>query len=177
MKNRIGKRTKNLTVGAMLSALGVVILAAGSLFDVLDLSAAAFASMLCIYAVIEMGGGYPWMIFGVTSFLSLILLPQKSPAVFYACFFGFFPIIKEKAERLRKPVAFLLKTLTAHICFGGIYLVFRFFIPSALETYEWRWMYLLFYAALLICFYLYDFCLTRLIGFYLYRLRGRLRPR
>ena len=101
MADRIRKRTKYLTVSAMLSALGVIFLALGAFIEVLDITTAVLASMLCIYAVIEMSGAYPWGIWVVTSILSLLLLPIKTPALFYALFAGFYPILKEKLERLR----------------------------------------------------------------------------
>ena len=89
MRERIQKRTKYLTVSAMLSALGVVLLGIGALVEVLDVTTAIAASFLIIYAVIELGGVYPWLIWLVTSSLALILLPQKTPALFYALFAGF----------------------------------------------------------------------------------------
>ena len=81
MRDRIRKRTKYLTVCAMLCALSVIILSLGSLIEVLDISVAVFASLLCIYAVIEIGGAYPWLVWLVTSVLALLLLPQKTPAL------------------------------------------------------------------------------------------------
>ena len=84
-----------MTVCAMLSALGVVLLLIGSFVEVMDLSAAAIASLLCVFAVIEYGGASPWLIFAVTSVLSMVLLPTKTPALMYLAFFGYYPIIKE----------------------------------------------------------------------------------
>ena len=76
-------RTKYLTVSAMLAALGVILLGLGSLINTLDLTVAALASILCVWAVIEMGKTYAWMIWLVTSFLAILLLPQKTPGCFY----------------------------------------------------------------------------------------------
>ena len=81
MRNRIRKQTKYLTVSAMLAALGVVLLSLGAMVEVLDISVAVLASLLTVYAVIEMGGAYPWLIWLVTSVLSLLLLPQKTPVI------------------------------------------------------------------------------------------------
>ena len=106
-------QTKLLTISAMLSALGVVVLAIGSVFQTLDLTTAALAAFFCIYAVIEIGGAYPWMVWGVTSFLGLLLLPQKSPAVFFL-FIGCYPILKEKLERLSKALCLALKLVIFH---------------------------------------------------------------
>ena len=64
----------------------------GSMVEVLDISMAVIASLICVFAVIEYGKGYPWLIFSVTAILSLLLLPNKFPAVVYGCFMGFYPI-------------------------------------------------------------------------------------
>ena len=155
----------------MLCALGVVLLSLGSLIEVLDLSTAVIASMLCIYAVIEMGKGYPWMIWLVTSILSLILLPLKTPALFYAFFAGFYPILKEKLEKLSRPISILLKLVVFHASLALIFLVLKLFLPAMLETYGMWWMPLVLYGLLLVCFVVYDIALTRLITFYLLRFR------
>ena len=176
MSDRIRKRTKYLTVCAMLAALGVVLMGIGSLFDVLDLTAAVLASMLCIYAVIEIGGYYPWALWAVTSILSLILLPVKTPAIFYAAFAGFYPILKEKLEKLPRAAAWTLKTVVFHLSLGVIALVWRLFLPEQMSE-EFPFFWLVLYLLALAAFFLYDIALTRLISFYLIRLRHRFRLR
>jgi hypothetical protein len=175
MRERIQKRTKYLTASAMLSALGVVLLGIGALVEVLDVTTAIAASFLIIYAVIELGGVYPWLIWLVTSSLALILLPQKTPALFYALFAGFYPIVKEKLERLKSVLSYPLKLLVLHLSLGGIVLVTRLFFPGLLETDGLWWMPLLLYVACLLCFVVYDIALTRLISYYLIKLQKRFR--
>jgi len=173
MRDRIRKRTKYLTVSAMLAALGVIILMLGSLIDVLDVSVAVLASLLTVYAVIEMGGAYPWLIWLVTSVLSMVLLPQKTPALFYACFAGFYPIIKEKLEKLKRPIALLLKIVVFHLCLGALLVMMRLFLPDLLDMEGARWLPAVLYAMCFGCFLLYDFALTQLITYYLVKLRKR----
>ena len=101
---------------AVLSALGVVLLYLGSFIEVLDLSVALLASLAIVVLVIERGGAYPMMTYGVTALLSLLLLPNKVPAVVYACFMGFYPILKEKIEGLRlRLVRILIKLVTFNL--------------------------------------------------------------
>ncbi len=171
-REQLQRRTKCLTVSALLIALGVALLALGSLLETLDLSVAALASFFCIYAVIEMRGGYPWAIWVVTTGLAFLLLPQKSPALFYFLL-GFYPIIKEKMERLPRFASWVVKILWVHVAGAVAILAFRFLLaPNA--TMETRiWMIALFYVAVIFCFVLYDIALTRLITFYLLRLKGR----
>ena len=75
------QKTKRLTVSALLCALGACMLCAGRLFDgSLDLSMAALASLLCVWAAEELGGPYPWLMWLVTSLLAIMLLPFNSAA-------------------------------------------------------------------------------------------------
>lgn len=173
MRDRIRRRTKYLTVSAMLAALGVIILMLGSLVDVLDLTVAVLASLLGIYAVIEMGGVYPWLIWLVTSVLSFVLLPQKTPALFYAAFAGFYPIVKEKLERLKKPICLTLKIVVFHLCLGALVGLAWLFLPGLLDMEGAQWLPAVLYLMSFAGFLLYDFALTQLITYYLVRLRKR----
>ena len=86
MRTQSGRATRRLAVSAMLAALGVVLLWLGALVEVLDLSVAVLASMLAVFAVIEMGRRYAVLVYVVTALLSLLLLPVKTSALVYAVF-------------------------------------------------------------------------------------------
>lgn len=160
----------------MLSALGVVLLYIGSLVEALDLSAAVLASLACIIAVIEYGKGAPWAVYGVTSVLSLILLPVKTPAAFYAIFFGFYPILKEKIERRPRLLQWVIKEAIFNVA-----LVIMGFAVYFLSTTGDNLLLenpLIIAATVVmaeLAFVLYDIALTRLISFYIIKLRGRLK--
>ncbi len=175
MSAKKNNQTKLLTLSAMLSALGVVVLAIGSVFQTLDLTTAALAAFFCIYAVIEMGGAFPWMVWGVTSFLGLLLLPQKSPAVFFL-FIGCYPILKEKLERLRRVPCWILKLLIFHAMGGLFLLTMRIFFPDEL-LFSLSWMLIGSYVLAVVTFVVYDYALSKVITLYLVRLRDRFRLR
>ena len=176
MSRNTSKSTKRLTICAMLSALGVVLLYIGSLVEALDLSAAVLASLACIIAVIEYGKGAPWAIYGVTSVLSLILLPVKTPAAFYVIFFGFYPILKEKIERRPRLLQWVIKEAIFNVA-----LVIMGFAVYFLSTTGDNLLLenpLIIAATVVmaeLAFVLYDIALTRLISFYIIKLRGRLK--
>jgi hypothetical protein len=160
----------------MLSALGVVLLYIGSLVEALDLSAAVLASLACIIAVIEYGKGAPWAVYGVTAVLSLILLPVKTPAAFYAIFFGFYPILKEKIERRPRLLQWVIKEAIFNVS-----LVIMGFAVYFLSTTGDNLLLenpLIIAATVVmaeLAFVLYDIALTRLISFYIIKLRNRLK--
>lgn len=172
-KRNGGNDTKKLAVCAMLSALGVVLLYAGALVEVVDISMAVIASLLCVVAVIEYGGGASWMIYGVTSIISLLLLPNKTPAALYAVFFGFYPILKEKFEKRQKMISWLLKEITFN---ASLVLMGAVSAYALSGSGSFIFDPILIGIAVVLCevvFVLYDIALTRLISFYILKLRSR----
>lgn len=157
----------------MLSALGVILLYVGSVIQVADLSMAVLASLLCVFAVIEYGKTAPWLVFGVTSVLSLVLLPQKTPAVVYTLFFGFYPILKERFEKFDRIRCIVFKELVFNAALIVILLAMKILFLEFTDI-----PFMLYLIAIVLCeavFLVYDFALTRLISLYVYKLRKRFR--
>ncbi|MBQ8415612.1 MAG: hypothetical protein IJX13_01730 [Clostridia bacterium] len=174
-RNSTRQQIKALTVSAMLCALGVIILALGSFIEVIDLSVAVIASLLTVYAVIELRGAYPWLIWLVTSIVAFLLLPLKTPVLFYAMLAGYYPILKEKIEKKPLLISWALKLCVLTASLIVIYLLFIAFLPEMLAGFEAWYLLLGLYAACTVVFVLYDVCLTQLITFYLVKLQKRFR--
>jgi len=167
------ERTKRVAVCAMLSALGVVVLYLGSLIEVLDISMAVISSLFAVMAVIEFGGLAPWAIYAATGILSAILLPSKLPAVMYILFFGFYPIIKEKIERIKHRVlGWAIKEVVFNVCLVSLMFIAKWFMldPEGMFVFE-----VIFFGLANVAFVLYDIALTRLISLYIYRIRKKFR--
>ena len=69
------KNTKKLAFSAIISSLAVVFLYIGALFDVLDLSVAALASLCVLWVMVEFGTRWALSVYAVTSVLALLRLP------------------------------------------------------------------------------------------------------
>lgn len=167
MRNR---KTKCISFCALVSALSVALLWGGSVFEVLDLSLAAIASFGTVIAVIELGGPYPYLIWACTSALSLILLPNKFPALVYLLFAGIYPIIKAKFERYHYIFSWTLKV--SLFCAAMILLFFAvefvFKIPDTPMALE-----IAFFALATLTFVLYDIAMSKIILLYIVKLRKR----
>ena len=166
---------KQLTVCSMLVALGVIFLGIGSLLEVLDISMAVIASLCVIIAVIEYGKSAPWLVYAATSVLSFILLMYNPlPAIFFSLSFGFYPILKEKLERKPKVISWLLKEIIFNVCLAIIMVIYLLiFYQGTSLSIPFPWLIVL---AILLCegvFILYDIALTRMITFYVIKLRHR----
>ena len=86
------KKSKKTAVAGVLTALCVIFLFIGSLFQTLDLSAAGLGSIIVLIAMIELGKSWAFGVYVSASVLSLILLPNKSAALIFALLVGFYPI-------------------------------------------------------------------------------------
>ena len=188
MSRGISKKTKKLTLSAMLAAIGAVILLLGSLFQVIDLSMAAIASFVCVVAVIEVGTKYAWIIYAVVGFISVLLRPMSFAPWVYVAFLGYYPIIKEKIEKLPRAVSWVLKMISFNAAFIACCIVGYFFLTAGNPTDIFDFFNTLLgvpgagmaiavglYAFVNVVFIIYDIALTRLISLYLFRLRQRLK--
>lgn len=165
--------TRTLVIAAAIAALGVVTLTLGAVVQVLDLSVAVIASLFVVFAVIELGGKYPYLVYAVTALLAMLLLPVKSAPLIYLCFTGYYPIIKSKLEKrcVRAPLCWLLKILIFNAVLTAAVLVGTLVLHVPVPSVRYYWLLPL----LTPVFVLYDVALTRLITFYLVRLRDRFR--
>lgn len=172
MANRRNE-TRTLVIAAAVAALGVITLTLGAVVQVLDLSVAVIASLFVVFAVIELGGKYPYLVYAVTALLSMLLLPVKSAPLIYLCFTGYYPIIKAKLEKRcgRTALCWLLKILIFNAVLAAVVLIGVFVLHVPVPSVRYYWLLPL----LTPVFVLYDVALTRLITFYLVRLRDRFR--
>ena len=178
MKERISKRTRKLTLCAVLSAFGVLILFLGALIDVLDLTAAMLASLLCIVVFVEAGGAWPWLTYAVTALIAILLLPNKLPAAIYLAT-GYYPMLKRIFERLPRVLAWVVKLVYFNLIFTAFLFVCASFFPSVdlilIPTLGKTENCIIGYAVCNLVFLLYDTALRRLTNYYFFVLRDRLK--
>ncbi len=127
------QKTRRLTVCALLCALGAVMLCAGRLFDgTLDLSMAALASLIVVWAAEEIGGYYPWLIWIVTSTLAIMLMPFNTAAWEYLLFAGVYPMLRVLLGRLPVLVRALIKQVIFNAVIAlGVLVLWQLLFPTA----------------------------------------------
>lgn len=173
MPKRNIKKSKKIAFCALFSALGVVLLYVGAIIEVMDISMACIASMLCIIALTEIGGAYPWLVYAVTGALSLLILPAKFGAVIYVCLAGYYPMAKFHIERLNNRVLqWLFKILLFNISMGIIVWASLFFFTGADIT---RAYIIPLFTLGNFTFVIYDIALSLLIRLYFFKYRKVLR--
>lgn len=178
-------QTKKISIAAILSALTVVFMYLGAMIQVLDLSCVALASVLVLFAHIELGTPYNWLVYGVSGVLSLILMVGVNPVipVMYLTYCGMYPILKAYIEKGRgKKSAYLLKGLYfAAVCallLAGAYLFSRFvmgidFFEGALSSFTFILLPAIYVIAVAVSF-VYDALLSQLVVIYMLRIRPKI---
>ncbi len=164
---------KRIVVAGVLVALSVIILYLGCAIEVLDLTMSAMVSLLLVIIVIEMGHSYAWLTYVATSILSIVLLPQKTPALFYACFMGYYPILKSYIEKIHSAlVRWIIKIVVGN---AALLLMFAFMSMFVPEEFGNNFMVIITYALGFIAFITYDIALSKLITLYFVRIRERIK--
>lgn len=167
----IMKNTKKITLAAILSALGVIVLLLGSIFTMLDLTMVAIASLLVVIAVIELGGWFPYLVWLVTGILALLLLPSKFSAILYLVFGGIYPILKAMFERLHFAVAWVIKLSYFNTMLTVLIFLCNYVFKLSDTDLGYNWIV---YLLCNVVFILYDIAASEMIVLYLVKLRKTL---
>ena len=165
------KKTRKIAIAAIFSALSVVTLLLGSIITVLDMTAVALASILIMIAVIEIGGGYPYLLWLVSGLLSLLLLPDKFGALLYLTFGGIYPIFKAMFERLHYIVSWLLKFSAFNVMLIVMIIIANFVLGLPDTGLGFT---LPVFGICNFTFFVYDLATTQLITLYLIKFRKML---
>lgn len=163
------KKSKKIAICALFCSLGVVLMYIGAIFEVMDLTTACFASMLCVITLAEIGGMYPWLVYAVTGIISLLILPQKFGALIYLCLAGYYPMLKFFLERIKaRALVWILKLLFFNTAMAVMMVlaVFVFITPGMT-----KWYIIAFFVLGNISFAAFDIALSMLIRLYFVKFR------
>ena len=166
------KRTKKLTLCALCTALTVILLLLGSFVEVLDLTMAGVGCCFVIFMHLELGGIYPFFLWGASATLSLLLLPSGGAGLFFALI-GLYPLLKAMLERLPRTVEWVLKILICLLILTAYVLLARFvfLLPDAVLS---GFLLPVFLLVATLAFIAFDIALSRLIVFYGIKIRPRI---
>ena len=166
-------KTKKLAIAAMIAAACFALLYLAAVIGQVRLAVTALAGIFPAAVVIVCGSWWAFGTFAAAGILALLLLPDKSPALWFLFFFGHYPIWKALIEGLQakigKPwLGWALKLLGFAVCMALLYFLFgKLFaagIPYAFSEYT-AGPYIL-VIALLLAFVVYDIAFSILINWF-----------
>lgn len=171
------KQSSRTALGGILAALSLVLMFLFAVFPSATIAAPAVASILLIFAVLEMGKGWAFGIYVAVSILALLVIPSKEAAVLYAVFFGYYPILKAILEKhIHKRVLewFVKILLFCVVMTASYYLMIRFMGIEFEEIDKYgKAAVPVLLSVGTVAFVGYDYCLTLFVGEYLRRWQKR----
>lgn len=168
--NNKNSRTYNIVLGGIIAAMSIVIMLLTIILPIAEFVFPALSGILLVCTVFEIGEKWSYVIFAAVSILSFILLPDKSPALYYILFLGHYPITKSYIERIKsKPIKWTVKLVIFNILAAVTALLVKFILK--IDTFSQMYMYLLMAVALNAAFIIYDIALNKMV--LMYRLKWR----
>lgn len=175
-------RSTQIALGGVFSGLCLVLMFMSSLFPFSEYAVPALAGAMLMIVYMENGSKVAWMVYISVSLLSLFTVPNLEAAFMFIGFFGYYPIVKFKIERLKSRfLQFVLKIGLFNLAMVAAYyiLINLFGMSEVLEEFAdyGDYMYI---ALLLLLFFgnvvmlIFDRALTNFALFYRYRLRNKL---
>jgi hypothetical protein len=169
----MNKRTRKLTLTALMSALTIVFLYIAAVFPTGQLGFVAVASLFGIAAVIEGGLISGLLVFVISALLGFLIIPTKTVLLSYVLFFGYYPVLKSLIERIRKlPIEWVLKLVLFNGALTAFWFLFRELVFSIqLANYGTAVVYIIGN----VVFIIFDFGVSKMIGFYIARISKNLK--
>lgn len=93
--------SREVALPAVLAALSLLLLYGASIAPGGRMGLVALSGLIPAAAVVSGGLRAGLMCYAAAGILGLILVPDKGSALLYLLFFGLYPVIKSRAERLR----------------------------------------------------------------------------
>ncbi len=164
-------KTKQITFCAMMAALATVLMLVGY-FPYLTYAVPCIASLPIMAVVIERNVKSALITY-IVSVLPVFLFCEPESKLLYICFVGFYPALKAVLERLNHRLPeFLLKFLCFNVGVGVIYLLSTYVFGISFDDLGTLGQYgaAIFLVLANAVFFAYDFCISKMAVFYLYRL-------
>ena len=177
------KKTKKLTLSAMIVALGVLFMSLGAVLPVLDMSSAVLASLLMCFTYLELKSPYTWLVWLATALLSFVMFPGSFMWLTYLLVYGIYPVLKGYIERLPRPfwipikLVFVNAMMLIMLLFSEPLTGVSFFGDVSdmhlLAGFDLRIIYAAIWVLLNVAFMLFDRLIVVLVIWYQVKLRPR----
>ncbi|MBE6818708.1 MAG: hypothetical protein E7517_06080 [Ruminococcaceae bacterium] len=166
------KQSFKIAFGGILCAFCVILVLLGNI-PMAEYIGPTFAGIILAWAVIEMGAVQSIWIYVAAAILSFLLSGNKEPALLYAMFFGYFPILRTVLQQKIRfaAVRWVIKFAVFNISMAAAYLLLVYVFGMPLEEMEGIGKYTIYVllAGGNLLMVVVDFCIEKLSN--LYRLK------
>ena len=169
----MSESVRSLTRSALSAASGVVVLHLGSVLPTARMALLCLATLGVVFIATSCRYGWAWGCYLVTATAALLLLPEKTLAVIYAAFFGYYPILKLRLERIGNAgLRWILKLAAFNAAMIVLYAAYKTIFSYLVSVSLPVWI---LWIAANAAFAAYDYALGQLILYYLRKIAGRIK--
>ena len=158
----------------MMVALGTVFMVLGAVFEVLDMTVCAAASMLVVFVYLEIGSYYPWLVWICTTIATALLYPGSIIWAEYMLVFGIYPLLKAYIERLPKWSWLIVKLVYINAVVWGMFAISELLLGIPFFGEEGKIMAIVTYILMNVAFVMFDLFITVMVRFYMNKIRPRI---
>jgi hypothetical protein len=172
MEHIRSKKTYNISLGGVMTAVCLLLMFLTAVFPMLSMALPLYAGILVYVVLDESGVAFAVLTYAAVSLLSFFLTPNIEASVYFAVFFGLYPILKFVFEKLKsKTAAFALKLVSFNVIIITAFFaaVSLFNINDLLKDFEYLGdlMIPVVLITINIMFLLYDYTLSIVLKAYL----------
>lgn len=172
LMNKIKEKSFKASFGGISAALSLIIMAILGSFQSMTYAAPVICGFFIAFAVIEFNSKFAFALYLAVSVLALAVVPNKEAVVFYALFFGFYPILKGFIEsRTKGAVSWIIKYVIFNIAIIIAYLICSKLlnIPYDEVGFLGKFTLLFLWGSGNVAFLIYDIAFTRVVTLYIYK--------
>ena len=114
------QKSRDMALCGCMCALAVAIMAMGTLIPAATYCCPVLASMTLLPVLIVCGERLSWVLFAASAILSLLLAPDKEAAAIFLAL-GYYPIVKPKLDRKKRPARLAQKLLLFNCSVLAVY--------------------------------------------------------
>jgi hypothetical protein len=171
------KHSFRVAYGGMIVGLSLVAMFATALFPFAEYALPAIAGIFLIGLVVDFGFRSAVVAYVAVSLLSAVIVPNKEAAVLFIAFLGYYPILKGRLEQMKNRIAewcvkfgiFNFAVLLSYYLMMSVFGLKE--VIAEVKAFQFGIWVLLLLAN--VVFLIYDFALTRLISFFICRIRPK----
>lgn len=167
------KSSTQVALGGLSAALCLVIMLGTVLIPFATYAAPALAGIALIPIALELGLPVAGITYATVALLSLLMVPDREAALMFIAFFGYYPVLKFKLDRMKfKPLRVLIKlaVFNTAILAGYFVIIYIFGLYYLMDelTGGFGWLLL---AVGNLCLPIYEKALKNITALYLFRIR------
>lgn len=161
------KKSTQVAIGGLSAAICLLLMFMTGMIPLSSYILPAMAGIVLIGVGQESGPKTAMLVYGVTSLLGLMIVPDRESILLFIMLLGYYPILRPRLQRLPRIPRFILKLLLLNAVVLLFYLIMKyvFAIPDMADFVKFGAIFFLLLVNF--TFFMYDFLISQILVVYI----------